>query len=78
MVMLSIEVESSTTKPAGQVNVGKWSLTGVGGLGAARVGPKAAATGYPATCQLATSGEVRFYHSSTSVDKFWGIVIALI
>lgn len=74
LVKLLVEVGTSTPRAAGQVNVGTWSLTGEGGLGAARIGTTTANTGYEGVCQLASSGEMRFYSSMANATKFWGVV----
>ena len=77
LLRLSVEVQSSTTHSAGQVSAGKWNINNLGGLGPARVGPSTQPTGYPAVCQLAGNGEMRFYINNNA-DKFWGIVIVLL
>ena len=77
MLFTWVEVTSSTAHPAGQVSAGKWNTSNVSGLGAARVGPSTSPTGYPAVCQLATNGEVRFF-TNNNADKFWGVVWAMV
>ena len=76
--MLSVEVSTSTARAAGQVNIGTWSLTGVGGLGAARIGTTTVNTAYEGVCQLAGNGEMRFYSSTANATKFWGVVWVMV
>ena len=76
--MLTVEVKTTTPRAAGQVNVGKWSTpSGAGGLGCARV-TATDEKAYEGTCQVAGSGEVRFYSSTGNVYKFWGVVWMLL
>ena len=78
LVVLSVEVSTSTAQAAGQVNVGKWSCTGLGGLGAARIGTATVGTAYEGVCQVAGNGEVRFYSSTANALKFWGVVLVMV
>ena len=77
LVKLLVEVQTSTPRAAGQVNVGRWNLTtSVHGLGAGRI---STANGvYEGTCQVAGNGEVRFYGSTPNATKFWGVVWMLL
>lgn len=74
LVMLSVEVETTMPRAAGQVNVGKWSSTTLTALGAARISTSTGS--YDGVCQVALNGETRFYSSTTNATKFWGNVIA--
>ena len=77
LMILSVEVGTSTARAAGQVNVGKWSCTNLGGLGAARIATATANTAYEGVCQLAGTGEMRFYSSTANATKFWGVVMVM-
>ena len=77
LMILSVEVGTSTARAAGQVNVGKWSCTNLGGLGAARIATATANTAYEGVCQLAGTGEMRFYSSTANATKFWGVVLVM-
>ena len=71
-MILSVEVGTSTARAAGQVNVGKWSCTNLGGLGAARIATATANTAYEGVCQLAGTGEMRFYSSTANATSASG------